>query len=51
MNALAAEYLLLNMTILSDYPDIEWLYMVFRPVKYQRIYNADANSIIDDIKW
>jgi hypothetical protein len=27
------------------------LYMACRPIKYQRIYNADANSIIDDIKW
>ena len=44
MNALSTEYFLLNMTILSDYQDIEWLYMVFRPVKYQRIYNADANN-------
>jgi hypothetical protein len=44
MDALAAEYLLLNITILYDYPDIEWLYMVFRPIKYQRIYETDANN-------
>jgi hypothetical protein len=44
MDALAAEYLLLNMTILSNYPDIDWLYMVFRPIKYQHIYEVDANN-------
>jgi len=38
---------LLNMTILYDYPDIKWFYMVLRPNKYQRIYEVDANNDIE----
>ena len=26
--------------------DITWFYMVFRPIKYQHIYEADANNIV-----
>ena len=33
-----------------DLQDITWFYMEFRPIKYQRIYKVDANSIIDEIK-
>ncbi|PWU81303.1 MAG: hypothetical protein DLM72_07625 [Candidatus Nitrosopolaris wilkensis] len=32
------------MSILYDYPDIKWLYMVLRSNKYQRIYEVDANN-------
>ena len=44
MNVRVAEYRLPNMTILYNYLDTEWLYMVFRPIKYQRIYELDANN-------
>jgi hypothetical protein len=43
MNVRVAEYRLPNMTILYNYLDTEWLYMVFRPIKYQPIYKIDAN--------
>ena len=30
--------------------DIIWFYMEFIPIKYQRIYEVGANSMIDEIK-